>query len=114
MIKATVRSSELLVEAPNIDGVTGYPFETPAMRKKLVGSVKEAVDTCGTLALIDADIDNLKQINHLIGHAVANYAIKQTVQLKEQMLAQVDYVKDVWVYRPQAVPVGGVFLWGKC
>ena len=102
MVDTKIRTSELLVETVNEDGVTGYPFETSNMRRKLLDIINNAIKVGGTVALIDADIDNLKQLNHLVGHSTANLAIKQIVVAKEQQLAQISWVKDLWVYRPQA------------
>ncbi len=40
----TRKTDELVMTTTNIDGVTGFPYETPGVRKKLLENLQEAVD----------------------------------------------------------------------
>lgn len=101
--RGIVRTRELVSkQIENIDPVTGFPFETPQVRQKLIEIFKEAIRGKRSLSFGSCDIDNLKGLNDRLGHSETNEVIKSVVQSKEEDLSHVEGVEAVYVYRPQA------------
>jgi len=96
------RTSELLSDTVNVDPITEYPVETPQARGKVLEILQEAINTKNSVIFIDADIDNLKVLNDVLGHKVTNIGIKRVIQEKENILLNMNEIENVLFYRPQA------------
>ena len=97
-----IKTGELFVERKNEDPVTGYPFEVPELRDKLIEVIGEAIQQKEGVILITGDIDNLKGLNDLCGKGKTNEGIKKTVQEKEKVFLGLMGAKAIYTYRPQA------------
>ena len=96
------RTSELLSDTMNVDPITNYPVETPQARGKILEILQEAINANKSVIFIDADIDNLKVLNDVLGHKVTNIGIKKVIQEKENVLLNMEETASVLFYRPQA------------
>lgn len=96
------KTHELLGETVNICPVTGYPFEIPRAREKILDILQEAIKNCQIVIFIDADLDNLKRLNDVLGHEGSNKGIRAVMEEKEKTLLGLDGVDTVLFYRPQA------------
>jgi len=94
--------SKLIKVTKNIDPVTGYPFETPEMRKEIFDIISKAREEGKIVIFIDSDVDNLKRLNDEIGKKSANVGIRLLIEEKERSLQEKFGVDNVIVYRPQA------------
>lgn len=99
---SVLRTKELLVEGRNEDPVTGYPFEVPETRAKLIGIIDGQIKSKGAVVFIDADIDDLKQVNDAVGKKQANQGIRKVVEEKEEALLKLKGLEALYTYRPQA------------
>lgn len=93
------KTKELIFEdIRNVDGVTGLPYETPEVRKKLI----EAIGRGGNWVMVDMDVNNLKGLNDRLGHKLANEILKEFGEMKKKKTANEAEVEGFYFYRPQA------------
>ena len=94
--------SNLIKVTKNIDPVTGYPFETPEVRKEIFDIFSKSREDGKIVIFINADVDNLKKLNDEIGKKNANVGIKLLIEEKERLLQEKFGDDNVIVYRHQA------------
>lgn len=99
---SVLRTKELFVKGNNVDPITGFPFETPEVRRKIIDIFRDAISGHGTVAFVDGDIDGLKVLNDKLGHEKTNGVIKVLVTNREAHLSETAGAEAVYVYRPQA------------
>jgi len=109
-LQAIDRTEELFVAAKNECPVTGLPYETPEMRRGLLGVLEKAIKNKDIVLLLYGELDKLKGLNDVFkdhgGDKKADEGINKFVGERKGGLTEIEGLQ-ILIYRPRA---GGMSL----
>ncbi|MBU3935401.1 GGDEF domain-containing protein [Patescibacteria group bacterium] len=88
--------------SPNVDAITGLPFEAKGVRQRLIEEMVEALNSGHGVCFLEMDLNGLKGLNDNCSYEAGNEGIKKFAEEKFRVLDESEEVVGFYFYRPQA------------